>query len=87
MYKVDMFRIMLVTSKKSITRDWLKTEAPKQEVWTEVKHNVYDGNGDLHWQTRVGQMEVFLEKLGGLCLSTETRFGRVIVSGSVKPSV
>lgn len=56
MYKVDMFRIMLVTSKKSITRDWLKTEARKQEVWTEVMHNVYDGNGDLHWQTRVGQM-------------------------------
>lgn len=56
MYKVDMFRIMLVTSKKSITRDWLKTEARKQQVWTEVMHNVYDGKGDLHWQTRVGQM-------------------------------
>lgn len=55
-YKVDMFRIMLVTSKKSITRDWLKTEARKQQVWTEVMHNVYDGNGDLHWQTRAGQM-------------------------------
>lgn len=30
-----------MTSKKSITRNWLKTEAPKKEVWTEVMHNMF----------------------------------------------
>ena len=36
-----IFRIMLVASKKAITRKWLKTEAPKREDWVEVMHNIY----------------------------------------------
>lgn len=36
-----IFRIMLIASKKAITRKWLKTEAPKVEDWVEVIYDIY----------------------------------------------
>lgn len=36
-----MFRLMLIASKKAITRQWFKTEAPRVEDWVEVMHNIY----------------------------------------------
>lgn len=35
-----MFKIMLIASKKAITRKWLKTDVPKVEDWTDVIHNI-----------------------------------------------
>lgn len=35
-----MFRIMLIASKKAITRKWLKTEVPKVEDWVDVIHDI-----------------------------------------------
>ncbi|KAF7656212.1 hypothetical protein LDENG_00044990 [Lucifuga dentata] len=36
-----MLRIMLIASKRAITRKWLKTEVPTVEDWVEVIHNMY----------------------------------------------
>lgn len=36
-----MLRIMLIASKKAITRKWLKTEVPKMDDWVKVMHNIY----------------------------------------------
>ena len=36
-----IYRIMLIASKKAITRKWLKNEVPKIEDWVEVMHNIY----------------------------------------------
>lgn len=49
-----MFRIMLIASKKAITKKWLKTEVPKVEDWVDVIHNIYEGEVDFLFQIGTG---------------------------------
>ncbi len=39
---INMFNIMLIASKKTLTRKWLITEAPEVEDWTDVIHDIYE---------------------------------------------
>lgn len=36
-----MFNIMLIASKKALTRKWLTSEAPEGEDWFVVIHDIY----------------------------------------------
>ena len=36
-----MFNILLLASKKALTRKWLRTETPTVEDWTNVIHDIF----------------------------------------------
>ena len=41
MAEMYMFKVMLVASKKAITKKWLNQQAPKLSDWFDVMHTIY----------------------------------------------
>lgn len=57
-------KILLITSKKAITRNWCKAEPPTIEQWKDIIRGVYHGENDLP-TSDLEEMYVWINGING----------------------